>query len=308
MGIRGIEMKKLLLASVAASALTIGHSGNAADLARPVLKAPPPAPVWSWTGCFIGGQVGWGWQRNKVAQTGFNTFTSGGALFIQRFASEGSINSSGGVFGGQVGCDYQFAGGFVVGVQGTFLGSDINGLSQDPSNGVRGVITPAGGAVLPGTLGGGAISVRTRYLESVTARLGWAGWSPQTLFYVRGGGAWVDTQLDMRSSALGFFSGGGGQPGLFPSSPIFDTKYSGWTVGGGFEWMIANNWSAFVEYNFYDFKNKALTAFGGTPRIGAGTGVNVFGRTLGSDLTISTVTVGVNYRFNSWAGPVAARY
>jgi outer membrane immunogenic protein len=304
MGIRGIEMKKLLLASVAASALTIGHSGNAADLSRPVLKAPPPAPVWSWTGCFIGAQVGWGWQRNKVAQTGFNTFSRGGVLFIQRFASEGGINSSGGVFGGQVGCDYQFAGGFVVGVQGTFLGTDINGLSQDPSNGVVGVITPAGGGA-PGTLGGGSIGVRTRSLASVTGRLGWTGWSPQTLIYVRGGGAWIDTQLDMTRSALGFFGGGGGQPGLFPSSPIFDAKYSGWTVGGGFEWMIANNWSAFVEYNFYDFKNKTLTAFGGTPNVGPG--VNIFGRTLASDVTISTVTVGVNYRFN-WANPVVARY
>jgi outer membrane immunogenic protein len=144
MGIRGIEMKKLLLASVAVSALAIQHSGYAADLSAPVLKAPPPAPVWSWTGCFIGAQVGWGWQRNKVSQSQFNTFTTGGTLVTLSSASNGGINSSGGVFGGQVGCDYQFAGGFVVGVQGTFLGSDINGLSQDPHNGVRQTFTPPG--------------------------------------------------------------------------------------------------------------------------------------------------------------------
>jgi outer membrane immunogenic protein len=292
-------MKKLLLASVAVSALTIQHSGYAADLQAPVLKAPPPAPVWSWTGCFIGAQVGWGWQRNKIDQTQFNTFRSGGALFIQSSASNGGINSSGGIFGGQVGCDYQFAGGFVVGVQGTFLGTDINGLSQDPHNGVTQTTTP----FLPvgfanNTFGGGSIGVRTRYLESVTGRLGWAGWRPQTLFYVRGGGAWIDTQLDMRTAAVGGL-------GVFPAAPIFDTKYSGWTVGAGVEWMIFNNWSAFVEYNFYDFKNKTLFAVGGTPRVGPG--INVFGRTLASDVTISTVSIGVNYRFN-WANPVAARY
>jgi outer membrane immunogenic protein len=288
----GFAMKKLLLASVAVSALTIGHSGNAADLARPVLKAPPPpAPVWSWTGCFVGGQVGWGWQRNKVAQSQFNTFTTAGVLRILSSSSSGSINSSGGVFGGQVGCDYQFAGGFVIGVQGTFLGSDINGLSQDPHNGVVQTVNVPGPGIFPSTFGGGSIGVRTRYLESVTGRLGWAGWSPQTLFYVRGGGAWVDTQLDMRTSAIGAFT-------VFPGSPIFDTKYSGWTVGGGVEWMIYNNWSAFVEYNFYDFKNKTLFSRDGTPHIGPG--ININGRTLASDVTISTVTIGVNYRFN-WA-------
>jgi outer membrane immunogenic protein len=293
-------MKKLLLASVAASALTIGHSGNAADLSAPVLKAPPPAPVWSWTGCFVGGQVGWGWQRNKISQTNFFTNSSAGTLYIFRGAADGNVNSTGGVFGGQVGCDYQFAGGFVVGVQGTFLGSDINGVSQDPLNGVRQTVTPAGGAFTPGVFGGGSIGVRTRYIESVTGRLGWTGWSPQTMFYVRGGGAWVDTQLDMRSGAAG------GAFRTFPAAAIFDTKYSGWTVGAGFEWMITGNWSAFVEYNFYDFKNQGLAAVGGTP--GVRLGNNVFGGTLASDVTISTVSIGVNYRFNSWAGPVAARY
>jgi outer membrane immunogenic protein len=283
-------MKKLLLASVAVSALTIGHSGNAADLARPVLKAPPPAPVWSWTGCFVGGQVGWGWQRNKISQTNFFTNSSAGTLYIFRGAADGNVNSTGGVFGGQVGCDYQFAGGFVVGVQGTFLGTDINGLSQDPHNGVVQTVAPPFAGFVPTTFGGGSIGVRTRNLEAVTGRLGWTGWSPQTLIYVRGGGAWVDTQLDMRASTLRAFT-------VFPSAPIFDTKYSGWTIGGGFEWMIANNWSAFVEYNFYDFKSKNLFAIGGTPRVGPGT--NVFGQTLASDVTISTVTVGVNYRFNS---------
>jgi outer membrane immunogenic protein len=285
-------MKKLLLASVAVSALTIGHSGNAADLARPVLKAPPPAPVWSWTGCFVGGQVGWGWQRNKISQTNFFTDSSAGTLFTFRNAADGNVNSTGGVFGGQVGCDYQFAGGFVVGVQGTFLGSDINTLAQDPLNGARQTVTPAGGPFTPGVFGGGSIGVRTRYIESVTGRLGWTGWSPQTMFYVRGGGAWVDTQLDMRSSTIaGAFK-------TFPAAAIFDTKYSGWTVGGGFEWMIFNNWSAFVEYNFYDFKSQGLAAVGGTP--GVHLGSNIFGATLASDVTISTVTVGVNYRFN-WA-------
>jgi outer membrane immunogenic protein len=54
-------MKKLLLASVAVgavAAIAAAGSANAADL--PIYKAPPPvAPVWNWTGCYIGGHVGY---------------------------------------------------------------------------------------------------------------------------------------------------------------------------------------------------------------------------------------------------------
>jgi outer membrane immunogenic protein len=279
-------MKKILLASVAVSALTISHSGNAADLA-PASKAPP-LPVFSWTGCFAGVQTGWGWARHKVDQTQFNTFTGE----VDRSASSGHIDSSGAVFGGQLGCDYQFAGSsWVVGVQGTFLGTDLNRLAQDPHNGVSQTGGP--GAI---TFAGGSIGVRTRSLASVTGRLGWAGWSPQTMVYVRGGGAWTDTQLDMRSSAI--FLGGFGFA-VPPNAPVFDTKYTGWTVGGGFEWMVAANWSAFIEYNYYDFKSKSiLNQVFGPP--------NIFGSTLDLGLNISTVTVGVNYRFGG--GPVYAKY
>jgi outer membrane immunogenic protein len=117
------------------------------------------------------------------------------------------------------------------------------------------------------------------------------------MVYVRGGGAWVDTQLDMTHSAIG-------DPGVFtiaaPNAPLFDTKLSGWTVGGGFEWMVATNWSAFIEYNYYNFRSKSIfNAVVGPP--------NVRGQTLDVGLNISTVTVGVNYRFN-WANPIYAKY
>src|SRR5262249_41094755 len=234
-------------------------------------------------------QVGWGWQRNKIDQTQFNT----NAVTVFSSASSGHIDSSGAVFGGQLGCDYQVS-SWVFGVQGTFLGTDINRIGQDPHNGVTQTVVPAG----PGTtFTGGSIGVRTRSLASVTGRVGWTGWSPQTMVYVRGGGACLDTQLDMTNSAITL-------PGAFaiavPNAPLFDTKYSGWTIGGGVEWMVATNWSAFIEYNYYDFRNKSVfNVVLGPP--------NITGQSLSSSINISTVTVGVNYRFN-WAGPIAARY
>jgi outer membrane immunogenic protein len=276
-------MRKIFLAGVAVSALMSASSAIAADAALPMLKAPAPLPVFSWTGCFVGGQVGWGWQRNKIDQSQFNTFTIAGTLVRLSSASSGNLDSSGGVFGGQVGCDYQFAGNFVAGVQGTFLGSNISRLGQDPHNGVVQTSNSPLGAGNVQTFSGGSIATRTRSLESVTGRLGYAGWFPQTMVYVRGGAAWVDTQLDMRSAAVGNFG-----PRM---TPIFDTTYNGWTVGGGFEWMMATNWTAFVEYNHYDFKSKSIFArVFGPP--------NISGRTLASSLTVDTATIGVNYRFN----------
>src|SRR5262249_51215334 len=68
----GAQMKKLLLGSVATGALIAAGSANAADLA---VKAPrvapvaPPVPVFSWTGCFVGAHVGWGWGRHDVTES-----------------------------------------------------------------------------------------------------------------------------------------------------------------------------------------------------------------------------------------------
>ena len=60
-------MKKFLLGTVGLLALGIGAPASAADMAaRPYTKAPPPvvAPIYDWTGFYIGGNGGWGQSRN----------------------------------------------------------------------------------------------------------------------------------------------------------------------------------------------------------------------------------------------------
>ena len=64
-----VEMKKILLAGVAGVALITTAPANAADLG-PLYRAPPaivPVRVFSWTGCYIGGNIGWGWGRDIVS-------------------------------------------------------------------------------------------------------------------------------------------------------------------------------------------------------------------------------------------------
>src|SRR5262245_10200426 len=92
-------MKKLLLSGAALAALVAGPA-VAADLAVPIYKGLPPIPMFSWTGCYIGGSVGGGYawteNTNAVNTTLFGDFGPG-----QGYANY----SSGFAGGGRPGCN-----------------------------------------------------------------------------------------------------------------------------------------------------------------------------------------------------------
>src|ERR1700674_1927728 len=56
--------------------LVLGGSANAADFSMP-FKAPPPSPAFSWTGFYIGADVGYAWGKDTTTEylTAANTFT-----------------------------------------------------------------------------------------------------------------------------------------------------------------------------------------------------------------------------------------
>jgi outer membrane immunogenic protein len=189
------------------------------------------------------------------------------------------LDSSGALFGGQVGCNYQFWTNWVVGVQGDFAGTDFNGKAHDVF------------ANDP-FLSYGLISEKSDWLGSVTGRLGYTFLNNQALVYVKGGGAWIHNKWDTSLATLPFSNTG---------QNLFDETRSGWTIGGGVEWTLwSPAWTAFVEYNYYDFNNGGLNQtavfFGGAE--------TTF-QTKRQE--INTVKVGVNYRFwgsgGVWGGP-----
>jgi outer membrane immunogenic protein len=163
-------MKTLIIGTAISLAMVAGAS--AADLppARapaPVYsKAPPPA--WSWTGCYIGANVGGGWTGMSASDTSGYTY--------------GSFNGAGVVGGGQVGCDYQ-VGAFVFGVQGLFDGTGINGSGTSPD-------------------GRFANSSTIPWLATATGRIGFAV-MPTTLVYAKGGAAWVRDSISTTTVATG---------------------------------------------------------------------------------------------------------
>jgi outer membrane immunogenic protein len=92
----------------------LATSAIAADL--PVkAPPPPPAPVYLWSGCYIGGNVGWARAETKVEL--FNNTLGAG---------EAKRSADGVAGGGQIGCDYQFSTNWVVGIQGMFDGTSID--------------------------------------------------------------------------------------------------------------------------------------------------------------------------------------
>ena len=112
-------MRKFLLGTSALIALV--SPAISADMRAPVYTAPPPiVPVWSWTGCYVGGHAGGLWAKQKE----WIVRTPGGAFFGQ---SLGGHDADSWVGGAQVGCDYQFAGGFVIGIQGDYAWTDAEG-------------------------------------------------------------------------------------------------------------------------------------------------------------------------------------
>src|SRR5262245_2279473 len=122
-------MKKLLLSGIAFVGLAAAPV-FAADLTQPPLmyKAPPPVPVFSWSGCYICGSAGGGYAWNTNTNT-VNTTAFGDLAPGQCFAQ----SSSGFIGGGQIGCNYQLA-RFVIGVEGSYLGANIKGDYANPYN------------------------------------------------------------------------------------------------------------------------------------------------------------------------------
>jgi outer membrane immunogenic protein len=196
-----------------------------------------------------------------VNWTGFYVGAMGGYGWSDTFratiggvAFSGSTTSvQGGFGGGTAGYNWQ-AGQAVFGVEVDAAWSDVN-FSQ--------------------TSLGVTAAEKVQSFGSVTGRVGFA--SDAALFYVKGGYAWAENQL----SASGFGA-------TLAESHL----HSGWTIGGGLEYMFAPNWSAKAEYMYADYMNATYLAAFVPGGIGLG-------------LTVNTVKAGVNYHFG---GPVVARY
>ncbi len=109
--------------SLAAAAIGLAASqASAADLPRraPPAYIPPAPPPITWTGCYLGGNIGW------IGSRVTSDFNGGNNSFSNNFNNNDRSTNSGFAGGGQIGCDYQFVGtGWVIGFRDMFDGTSL---------------------------------------------------------------------------------------------------------------------------------------------------------------------------------------
>jgi outer membrane immunogenic protein len=246
-------MKATVLGGAAASLLTI--SAYAADLGIP--SAPQPViPPFTWTSCYAGVHAGGGWGKKDMTDS-VGIFSG-----ITNYSSV-SDDVSGYQVGGQIGCDYQFAPTWVVGVEGAASGGNISKTVTIP---------------IPSVPDTASFKSTTDFLASITGRIGytWNRW----MLYGKGGVALVGDRYHTDDLA-----------GLF----FFDATENriGWTAGAGVEWAFTPEWSVKLEYNYYGFGTRSLL-FTDTVTTNPNAPANI-------SQSIQLVTLGVN--FHARSGP-----
>jgi outer membrane immunogenic protein len=166
-------MKKIVLTATAFVAMAA--PAFAADLAARPVKAPPPmmAPIYDWTGFYIGGNGGWGESRNCWG------FASTAGLI-----PDGCVSRSGGLIGGQMGYRWQMS-QFVFGLEGqgdwaNFNGSHISVINPAFTTGVKvnglglftGQIGYAWNAALLYLKGGAAVTSNSAFINTTLGGVG----------------------------------------------------------------------------------------------------------------------------------------
>jgi len=240
-------MRKRSLALLAAAVLGL-TSSQVASAADLARRAPPPAPAY-----VPPAPIPYIWTGCYV---GGNIGGAWANIEVNNVSTGGNVSesNSGVAGGGQIGCDYQ-AGAWVVGFRNMF---DATSLSKNVNF-----------STIPFT---GTADSRTNWFDTLTARGGYLV-APNVLLYVQGGAAWTNTHVT-------FFDGAGAQIGELSN------ERTGWTAGGGAEWMFAPHWSVFAEYNFMGFGTRSA-AF---PACGSNC-------VLSAKANIQDALVGLNYKF-----------
>jgi outer membrane immunogenic protein len=259
--------RQILLASVGAIAI----AGSAFAAEPPPVYVPPP-PIFTWTGLYLGGQIGYAWARDNGdiinPAPGIPGLPS--SIFLPF-----TLNPNGVIGGAHAGYILQIPGwnwfsssGVVIGLEG-----DVDGTSLSRTR-VAGAFPPF---FQP------SLEAQATVQGSIRARLGIA-WD-RLLVYATGGAVFADFTTDYNTLPLG---------GL---DQITSTR-SGWTVGGGLEYAFTNNWSLRAEYRYSDFGNRndfplALLA----------------GSFVRHHLTENQVQAGFSYKFTPFVpAPVVAKY
>jgi outer membrane immunogenic protein len=262
---QGVAMRKSLLASVSAVALTCSAT-------MPVHAAPPPPPTW--TGFYVGLNAGYAWGKSDPSLI-LSPSSPPFGLFPNTEPAP-ALSPRGFIGGGQIGYNWQ-TGQWVFGAEVDFSG--INAKTD--------------ATVSPFFIGKGSDSVTwaSRYDWLFTARLrGGYLVAPNWLLYVTGGLAVTQVRDSVTCTALG--NGCGNFAGPVTLTWSSTSTLTGGTIGGGIETMFAPNWSARLEYLHAKFKDTTPES---TTPVGA---IPALPPLFSFNHSLNVVRFAINYKFN----------
>jgi outer membrane immunogenic protein len=270
-------MNKLVASLGMIGAVMFAGAASAADLP---LKAPPMAtPSYSWTGFYVGGNVGGGWGSNDNINYVGDPAGSAILFGVGGTPNVTSIKTSGVLGGGQLGYNWQFAPTWVAGLEADFDGSGLKG------NGTGNFLP--GGAPFSATAG-----ESVNWFGTVRARLGYLPVN-NLLAFVTGGFAYGQVNHSaayINNAGAGFLVGtlfcAANATCLAGSS---ETTAGGWTAGGGLEYAITPKWTIKAEYLYVSLRGNSVTE---TSATSPGFIITNFGRT-----NFNVARVGANFHF-----------
>lgn len=209
--------------SVAVVSVLLGSSlAHAADMPDVIVA---PRVLWSWTGLYLGGHVGGGLGTSQFSDS------AGPSIY------GGNVRTPAALAGGQIGFNWQVPNtSFVLGIE-----ADASALSAD---GTATCLASSGFFISANC------RVRQDAAGSLTGRLGYAtGFQGRTLFYVKGGAAWLHEQIELTTA------------GLLPlAATSLDGSRIGWTIGAGVEKALTPAWSVKLEYDYSNFGSGNVAA------------------------------------------------
>jgi outer membrane immunogenic protein len=297
-------MNKQLVVGIALTALIAGPA-MAADMGAPDYRRPVYVPVASWTGFYVGADIGGAWQNSQT----YLFSDPGNAAFGSEALTAG--RQSGLLGGFHAGYNHQLTPAWVVGGEWDFtwakdLDQSANALLLRP---FRTAIVPVAGSILH-------FENETKWLTSLRGRAGYLV-TPNLLAYGTGGVAWGRFENAAVAWCLPAQTVTGCGANFIPrtggiSAFSKDQAKVGYVVGAGVEYQIpTTQLRARLEYLYYGFNNGttgagawiAVTGGGLLPCNGTTSGCASpysFGNT-----NIHTLRLGISYAFGGYAAAPA---